>query len=316
MKVSIDIILVNRNSGSLIRTCIESIASSDKNDYSISNVIVVDDCSNDNSLFGIEEIELPVKIIQNQDRKGYGASCNIGAFAGTAELLLFLNTDIKLNKYTLDISVKNYVKLKEENVGILGIQLLEIDGKISRCTSRFPTPGNLIVETLFLNKAFPRLFKGIQVDWDHRESRVVDQVMGAFILISRELFERVDGYSKNFFVYMEDLDLSLRLNKIGYKNFYLTDATALHLGGGTARKFWWESLFFLYRSRIQYSFVHFGIFNGLIIAICCLFIGPFIRVIYQILKGNFYDVKSIIKSTFHLYLWTIKACFKSLMPNS
>jgi len=58
-------------------------------------------------------------------------------------------------------------------------------------------------------------------DWDHRESREVDHVMGAFFLIRRFIFEELGGFDEQFFVYLEDLDFSLRARQAGWHCFYL-----------------------------------------------------------------------------------------------
>jgi N-acetylglucosaminyl-diphospho-decaprenol L-rhamnosyltransferase len=307
MKPSLDIILVNRNSGKLIQRCLQSIATSSRTVFTLSCVCVVDDNSTDDSLDGLEDISIPLKIIRNEERIGYGASCNRGAAATSGDLILFLNTDIELNIDSMNVAVERYPALHEASIGIVGIQLFELDGSIARCTSRFPSAGNLIREALYLNKLFPGVFKStMQSDWNHKDSRQVDQVMGAFMLISRSIFEESGGYSKHFFVYMEDLDLSLRIKQLGYSSYYLTDTSALHLGGGTARKFWWESLFFSQRSRIQYVFLHFGALYGIIMALISLLISPFIRIIYHLAKRDFSDVKATVKATLHLWGWAMK----------
>jgi GT2 family glycosyltransferase len=310
MQPTLDIILVNRNSGEMIKACLNSIDLSNKRHFILNSVYIVDDFSTDKSLSDLHYSNLPLIIDKNEKRSGYGASCNRGAAKTSGSMILFLNTDIQLSKDSIDIAVTQYKILRKSDIGIVGIQLFELDGEISRCTSRFPSAGDLIVETLYLHKLFPRIFKGMmQSEWDHKNSKEVDQVMGAFMLMDRKIFEQSGGYSRHFFVYMEDLDLSLRIKKLGYKSFYLTDTNALHLGGGTARKFWWESLFFLQRSRIQYTFLHFSKISGCIVALNSLVFSPLIRMLYHISKFDFEDIKSTCKATAYLWSWA----FKSLM---
>lgn len=308
MKPTLDIILVNRNSGEMIKTCLNSIDLSNKRFFTLNTVYIVDDFSTDKSLENLNYPNLPLIIDKNDKRSGYGASCNRGAAKTSASMILFLNTDIQLSLDSIDVAVTQYIDLRKYDIGVLGIQLFELNGEISRCTSRFPSASDLIVETLYLHKLFPRIFKGIvQSEWDHKNSREVDQVMGAFMLMDRRIFELSGGYSRHFFVYMEDLDLSLRIRKLGYKSFYLTDTNALHLGGGTARKFWWESLFFSQRSRIKYTFVHFGRFSGCIVALNSLVFAPVVRVLYQFAKFDFEDVLSTCRATAYLWLWACKS---------
>eukprot|EP00611_Tribonema_gayanum_P026504 TRINITY_DN6335_c0_g1_i1.p1 TRINITY_DN6335_c0_g1~~TRINITY_DN6335_c0_g1_i1.p1 ORF type:complete len:319 (-),score=-45.06 TRINITY_DN6335_c0_g1_i1:323-1279(-) len=307
MKPTLDIILVNRNSGNMIKACLGSINSGNREKFVLNTVCIVDDCSTDNSVSKLQYPNLPLVILKNDSRLGYGASCNKGAVNSSSDMILFLNTDIELGKDSIDVAVEKYGELRNSSIGILGIQLFELDGEIARCTSRFPSASDLIAEGLYLHKLLPRFFKStMQSEWDHKETREVDQVMGAFMLIDRKIFEMSGGYSKHFFVYMEDLDLSLRINKLGFKSIYITDTNALHLGGGTARKVWWESLFFLQRSRIQYAFLHFGKVNGALLSIVSLLITPLIRILYHTVKLDFKDVKSTCKATIYLWVWVVK----------
>ena len=97
----------------------------------------------------------------------------------------------------------------------------------------FPSFARLLNEMLGLSKLFPKRFPGLFMrDWDHAHSRQVDHVMGAFTLTHRELFESLGGFDEKFFMYLEDLDFSLRAHQAGWRSFYLADACVYHKSGG------------------------------------------------------------------------------------
>jgi len=97
----LDIVIVNWNSGEQLKSCLESIVKTDKTGFELNKVVVVDNASSDNSLFGLEEIDLPLKIIRNSTNRGFAAACNQGAKESDADYLLFLNPDTVLFKDSL-----------------------------------------------------------------------------------------------------------------------------------------------------------------------------------------------------------------------
>jgi N-acetylglucosaminyl-diphospho-decaprenol L-rhamnosyltransferase len=278
MLPTLDIILVNRNSGAALLECLTSVAHAENTAFILRRVCLVDDASTDNSAAPCEELPLPLEILRNPEHAGYGASCNRGAETSTADYILFLNTDCTLFADSIELPIAFMEQVAQARVGIVGIQLLDSDGRTSRSCARFPTLQRMISTALGLDRVFPSLFPSHQMkEWDHLETREVDQVIGAFMLVRRALFERLGGYDERFFVYMEDLDFSLRMRRLGYRSIYLASAKAMHKGGETARKVQAESLFFGMRSRIQYACKHFGPLGGSIVALCVLLLEPFSR---------------------------------------
>src|SRR5207245_5442374 len=131
-----------------------------------------------------------------------------------------------------------------------------------RTCARFPTPRRFLSSILGLDRALPAMFPPhFMVEWNHEESQEVDQVMGAFFLVRRSVFEALGGFDERFFVYFEEVDFSLRARKLGWRTFYLSVAQAYHLGSGLVTKPAQAArLFYSLRSRILYAYKH---FNGL-----------------------------------------------------
>lgn len=300
MAPTLEIVLVNRNSGQSLRKCLASIAAADRSAVTLSRVCVVDDCSSDTSMQGCDQIPLPIQLIWNTTRIGYGASCNRGAAASDcADYLLFLNTDTCLEHDSLIVPIRYLEHPENASVGIVGIKLIDEQGGVTRSCSRFPTIRSQLIMILGLDRIFPTVFPSQKMkEWDHLQTREVDQVIGAFLLIRRSLFEELRGYDERFFVYMEDVDLSLRARQLGYKSMYLATAQLLHIGGGTANLAKAESLFFLLRSRIQYGYKHFGRFRGTFLLLGIVMLEPVTRSILGLLRRSIDE----LKWTLHAYI--------------
>lgn len=290
-KSSLDIVIVNWNSGSLLFECIHSIKNAINEEFEIKKIIIVDNNSQDSSLDGIEKADLPLLILRNQDNLGFAKACNQGAKNSDADYLLFLNPDTKLFYNSLSEPILFLEKEENKDVGIVGVQLKDEFGNISRNCARFPTPFNMIYASLGLDKLLPNFFPPhFMLDWDHKDSRYVDQVMGSFFLVRRKLFEQLQGYDERFFVYYEDLDLAYRASKLGYKSYYLASAQIFHKGGGTSENVKADRLAYVLYSKLLYSKKHFGFLSYFLVLFVTLLIEPFIRIFYLLLQGKMRDV--------------------------
>ena len=302
MAPKLDIIIVNRNSGDLLFKCLSSIALSSGEYYSLSKVVIVDDVSSDASLVDIEKIDLPLKLICNEKRSGYGASCNIGARECKGDYILFLNTDVILNINSLDIPIHYLEQPENSRTGIVGIKLCDEAGDVQKHCSRFPTASMFISKTIGLVNILPSIFPDQRMlEWDHLETRRVDQVIGAVMFMRRNIFEKLKGYDERFFVYCEDLDLSLRTANLGFKSIYLDTVSAYHYGGFTARNVWLESMFLNLRSKTIYAFKHFSILSAVAIYVNNYIIEPIIRIIISIARFSRKDI--IIYMKLGVSLW-------------
>ena len=123
------------------------------------------------------------------------------------------------------------------------------------------------------------------VDFDHRTSRVVDQVMGAFFLMRRRVLDELGGWDERFFVYLEDVDLAYRARLHGWLSYFFAEVRAFHRGGGVSRQVKAARLFYSLRSRILYAFKHFHPAVAILVLAGTLFLEPVTRLVYAAL-GN------------------------------
>jgi len=297
----IDIVIVNWNSGELLANCLESIRRHGVAE--VARVIVVDNASSDASVAGVVDLfDLPIEIIKNNENQGFARACNKGASLGKAPYILFLNPDTVLFKETLSNAIIFMEQESNQQVGICGVQLVNEIGEVSRTCARFPTPGIFYSKMFGLNRLFPTLFPSHHMtEWDHMNSQSVDHVMGAFFLVRRYLFETINGFDERFFVYLEDVDLSLRAHQAGWRSYYLADTQAYHKGGGTSEQVKATRMFYSLRSRILYGYKHFSWCSATALMMGTLILEPVARCALAIFNKSYLQVKE----TFHGYsmLW-------------
>lgn len=254
---SLDIVIVNWNAGRQLYDCIRSIAETRQEGVAIERVVVVDNASTDGSASGLEMPGVPLHVLRNEQNLGFAAGCNQGARGSRADYLLFLNPDTELHDGSLSIPVRYLDDPAHADVGIAGVQLLDEAGDVARTCARFPTPGRAIGMMAGLERIAPGLVPGhFMDDWDHGDTRAVDQVMGAFFLTRRPLFEQLGGFDERFFVYLEEVDYSFRAKQAGWATHFVADAQVFHRGCGTTQEIRDVRLFYILRSRALYFFKH------------------------------------------------------------
>jgi N-acetylglucosaminyl-diphospho-decaprenol L-rhamnosyltransferase len=232
---TLDILIVNWNAGLQLRTCLQSIVIACHPKFALQRVVVVDNASSDGSVDDLSCGEIPLELIPNKTNTGFAAACNQAAHGGQADFLLFLNPDTRLLPDSLSAPLEFLSQPAQQRVGILGIELLNDRGEITRTCARFPTARLMWRRLLGLDRLSPKLFPSYRLtNWDHTESRDVDHVIGAFYLVRRAVWETLGGFDERFFVYLEDLDFSYRAHLAGWKTHFMTETQAFHRGGSTA----------------------------------------------------------------------------------
>jgi N-acetylglucosaminyl-diphospho-decaprenol L-rhamnosyltransferase len=276
---SVHVVIVNWNSGTLLEECLQSFAAAADDDVTLRRVSVVDNASTDGSCDElVAAASLPLALIRNAENRGFGAACNQGAAGSDADFILFLNPDTRLAPGSLELPARYLGSPHHATVGIVGIQLADQDGQVARNTARAPTARSMIGHSLGLDRlglaAFPRHF---DEDWPHDETRPVDQVMGAFFLVRREVFEVLGGFDERFFVYFEDMDFAVRARERGWTSVYLAGARAFHRGHGTTHRATERRTFYFLRSKLHYAFRHFGAPSAAAVAAVTLLLEPIAR---------------------------------------
>lgn len=288
-------VIVNWNTGPLLRSCLESIPSAVHAGLQLADVVVVDNASGDGSASNLPDFGLPLQFIENQENVGFGRACNQGARSTNSQYLLFLNPDTRLYAESL-IKPLDFMESDLANdVAICGVQLVGDDGKFMPACARFPSLRTFMANITGLSRVAPQLFPGhLLTEAECKESRYVDQVIGAYFLIRREAFDLLAGFDERFFVYFEEVDLSLRARQKGLKSFFLSDASIYHKGEGSSSQVLADRLYYSLASRTKYVFKHFGkLTAGAILAMTWAIELP-IRLLRSLLGGSGGTARNVI----------------------
>ncbi len=296
----LDIVIVNWNSGPLLRRCVASIFAGDLGSVALDRVVVVDNASTDGSAATLEGPSPPLTVIHNPLNRGFAAACNTGAAESTADFLLFLNPDVELERDSL-AGAAAFME-RNPDVAVSTIRLCDPAGPTQRCCARLPTPGRMIAQSIGLDRLLPRLCKPhFLVDWDHADTRDVPQVMGAFLLVRRHVFERLGGFDERFFLYYEDVDFCCRVAQAGGRLVHNASVSARHLGGGTTRSIKARRQFLAARSRIQYAAKHFGRPGAAAAILAGMALEPAARLIRGTLHGSAEEMRDALKGAAMLW---------------
>ena len=291
----LDVVIVNWNSGEGLRRCLEALLASPADVACIDKLIIIDNASKDGSaeLHDFAPV-LPLHIISNQDNRGFAAACNQGAALGTASTLLFLNPDVRICPGGLTKSLDFLFKNTGARIGALGIKLIDEEGVTQHSCARFPTPWRLVAQSAFLDRLAPSLFAPhFMLEWNHETTRSVDQVMGAFLMTPRALFDSIGGFDERFFVYFEDVDLCLRVRQAGWSVMHYAEPIAVHEGQGTTRAIVDIRLFYSWRGRLLYAAKCFSRSGLAACLIATLIVEPAARLGAALAKGSAKDVRAV-----------------------
>lgn len=163
-----------------------------------------------------------VKIIKTDENIGFARACNLGARETHGEIIWFLNPDTEIISNNLE-KVLDFFN-EDKRIGIIAPQLITKDGKIQDWSAGFqPSLWDLMRNNL----GFPRSRK----IWMSDNFQEADWVSGTSLFIRKDLFEKLQGFDKKYFMYFEDIDLCVRMRSLGYKVIYFPEFKIKHLGG-------------------------------------------------------------------------------------
>jgi N-acetylglucosaminyl-diphospho-decaprenol L-rhamnosyltransferase len=251
----LDVVIVNWNTGACLRACLDSLAVASAS-VPLGRVIVVDNASTDDSASSLPS-SLPVTLIRNEVNRGFAAACNQGSRLGSGQHVLFLNPDTVLLPDTVHAALAFLESPAAASSGICGGFVLRADGRPGISASRFPTLANIAATMLGLDRVAPRLAPHRHLPPDGlTRSGAVDQVIGAFFLVRRSLFDRLGGFDERYFLYYEEVDFCRRARALGFGAYFLAEARLIHVGNVSARRSGGRALYHSLRSRTLYAFRH------------------------------------------------------------
>jgi GT2 family glycosyltransferase len=216
-------------------------------------VFVVDNNSIDGSVDMVRRKFPEIELILNKDN-------NQAILLSDAEYVLLLNPDTVVEEDTFS-KVIDFMDAHQE-AGGLGVRMLDGKGKFLPESKRgLPTPAVAFYKIFGLSKLFPRSKKFGQYHLGHLsefETNQIEILSGAFMLMRSEALDKVGLLDEAFFMYGEDIDLSYRIIKGGYKNYYFPETRIIHYKGESTKKSSVNYVFVFYRAMVIFAEKHFS----------------------------------------------------------
>lgn len=233
--MTLSICIVNWNTRDYLRACLASIGTHPPDvPYEI---IVVDNASQDVSAEMVREQFPHARLIANTENVGYAAGNNQALQAAQGRFLLLLNPDTEVYEDTLNQALL-FLRSHPE-AGAVGALQRFPDGIIQPSVRTFPYPLLLFFEMVGLSRLFPRhpLFAGYRMGaFCYDRVQEVDQPMGTFLMVKREVIEQVGLVDEDFPLFFNDVDWCYRIKRAGWKIYFVPDVVILHHGGaGTSQ---------------------------------------------------------------------------------
>lgn len=262
--IDVSIIIVNFKSKDVLLRCINSIYAS-KTKFKL-EIIVVDNDKTNSLKKTLSKKFNKVAYVKSFNNLGFGAGNNLGASKAGGEYLFFLNPDTEVYPNTLDVLLK-FLK-NNKHAGIVSPLVLNSNAEtFSLQGYKELTPLNSLVSFSFLRKLFPSSssFENYSLkDWNKKPIREVASVYGAALVISKELFKKINGFDEQFFLYFEENDISKRVSRLGYKLFINSNSKVIHKVGQSTKQFSKRDKVFA-KSRFLYLKKHHGFIRALIV---------------------------------------------------
>jgi len=256
MKLSV--IIVNYNVKYFLEQCLHSVKKASENIHL--EVFVVDNNSVDGSVEMVRDKFPEVILIANKKNVGFSVANNQAIRVSKGEYILLLNPDTIVEHDTF----KKVIAFMDNhpNAGGLGIKMVDGQGNFLPESKRgLPTPAVAFYKISGLSKLFPkskRFAKYHLGNLDNDETNRVEILAGAFMLLRKSVLDKVGLLDETFFMYGEDIDLSYRIIKAGYDNYYYPEARIIHYKGESTKKGSINYVFVFYNAMVIFAKKHYS----------------------------------------------------------
>jgi GT2 family glycosyltransferase len=257
--VDVSIIIVTRNTRALAIAAVRSVFESQ--DGLAKEIIVVDNGSTDDTQSALTAEFPSVKYVRSETNLGFARANNLGAKVATGEFLLLLNSDARLKPESLRLAV-DWMR-QNPKAGVAGAQLLNPDGSRQNSIANFPSLATELLNKSLLRRIFPRRFPGKE----HKflQPVEVESVIGAFMLIRRELWQKIGGLDERYFFFLEETDFCAQARKLGSTVFHLPQVQVWHEQGKSAGQWPAAARIEYWRSRYLYFGNHHAVLTRAIL---------------------------------------------------
>jgi hypothetical protein len=236
--LDVSLLIVNYRTPRLLRQSLKAIGAAPPRH--VHEIIVVDNHSGDGALAAIREEFPQVQFLETDRNGGTGYGNNFALQHGTGRYLFVLNADIILKPGAVD-ALCAFLDAHPD-IGAAGPRLLRFDGTFDDTCYRFPS----LLMPLYRRTLLGRLPAGrkqvahyLMTDFDYERTGDVDWLLGAAIMVRREVYEQIGGFDRRFFMYFEDTDWCRRIWEAGWRVTFFPGAEAIHFHTRESARYPW-----------------------------------------------------------------------------
>lgn len=251
--MDLSIIIVNWNSKDFLAEALDSVQATVQGiSY---EVLVIDSGSFDGCAEMLVQSHPWVRFVQSASNLGFAKANNEAFRLSRGDVILFLNPDTKVIGNAI-MELMRALKNRPD-AGLVGPKLLNSDGSVQEtCIRAFPTLTNQLLDSDFLRRRFPNssLWGKRALGTADEMPKRVEALSGASLMVSRKVFEQVGMFSTDYFMYSEDMDLCLKVARLGFNTYYVPAAVVVHYGGGSSSQSATSSFSAVMRLESQWRF--------------------------------------------------------------
>ncbi len=281
MKLSV--IIVSYNVKNLLDSCLQTVC--EATEGIDAEIFVVDNNSSDNSAAMVAERFPMVHLLANKNNPGFSKANNQALKHARGEYILFLNPDTLVEKQTFRVCI-DFMDSNPE-AGAMGVKMVDGMGRYLPESKRaVPTPTVAFYKISGLTALFPKSEKYGRYYLGHLDKNKIQKIevlTGAFFFARKTALDETGWFDESFFMYGEDIDLSCRLLKQGYKIYYHPGTKIVHFKGESTRKSSINYVLVFYRAMAIYAKKHFRA-PGRSLLVVLLFIAIYSRAGLSIIK--------------------------------
>jgi len=223
-------------------------------------IFVVDNSSDDGSADFFRNRFPQVNFIWNDSNAGFAKANNQALKLAKGEYILFLNPDTIVPEDCFEKCL-SFIRSQKNNIA-LGIKMLNGSGAFLKESKRaFPSPVTSFFKVTGMAKLFPHsaIFAKYHLgNLEKDQNHPVDVLAGAFMMIPKKILDITGGFDEQFFMYGEDIDLSFRIQKAGFSNYYFSESTILHFKGESTKKGTLNYVKMFYKAMSIFAKKHYG----------------------------------------------------------
>lgn len=237
--MTLSVIVVSYNVKGYLSLCLDSVlAAIDRLSPGSAEVLVFDNASSDGSADWVSQHYPSVHLIRSDENLGFSAGNNAAIRQSKGEWVLLLNPDTIVPEDTF-VKVLAHAEVHPE-VGAIGVPMYDGSGAwLPESKRGLPTPWASFCRLSGLWRLAPSSPSLNRYYWGHtgeKETAAVEVLSGAFMWMRREALDQAGLLDEDFFMYGEDIDLSIRIQDAGWVNHYFSDAPIVHFKGESTKK--------------------------------------------------------------------------------